>query len=97
PLIVFQQGGHNRQEQICASLGLFAARVLPGFAERHEARERRKAGALAPYVARALGRMPPLAPLAEVPAVESYPVLMQRLGVDISQVGPARPVRRPPD
>jgi len=88
--IFIQQGGNNRHEHICESLELFAARVLPGFAERHEARERRKAEALAPYVARALERMPPLAPMAEVPAVESYPVLMQRLGVDISQIGPAR-------
>jgi len=96
-VIFIQQGGNNRHEHICESLELFAARVLPGFAERHEARERRKAEALAPYVARALGRMPPLAPLAEVPAVESYPVLMQRLGVDISQIGSARPVGRPRD
>ena len=96
-VIFIQQGGNNRHEHICESLELFAARVLPGFAERHEARERRKAEALAPYVARALDRMPPLAPLAEVPAVESYPVLMQRLGVDISQIGSARPVGRPRD
>src|SRR5437667_2917694 len=96
-VIFIQQRGNNRHEHICESLERCAARVLPGFADRHEARERRKAEALAPYVARALDRMPALASMAEVPAVESYPVLMQRLGVDISQIGSARPVGRPRD
>ena len=85
-VIFIQQGGNNRHEHICESLELFAARVMPGFKERQDARERRKADALAPYVARALDRMPPLVPMADVPAVESYPVLMQRLGVDLSEL-----------
>jgi alkanesulfonate monooxygenase SsuD/methylene tetrahydromethanopterin reductase-like flavin-dependent oxidoreductase (luciferase family) len=85
-VVFIQQGGRNRHEHICESLELFARRVQPGFKERHEARARRKAEALAPHVARALERMPPLAPMTEVPAVESYPVLMQRLGVDMQQL-----------
>jgi hypothetical protein len=84
-VVFIQQGGRNRHEHICESLELFAGRVLPGFKERHEARERRKEEALAPYVARALERMPPLAPMAEVPEVESYPVLMQKAGIDITE------------
>src|SRR5437763_1602307 len=48
-------------------------------------------------VARALERMPLLETMAEVPAVESYPVLKRRLAVDISQIGSARPVGRPRD
>src|SRR5438552_7221080 len=82
-VLFIQQGGNNRHEHICESLELFAARVLPGFKERHEARTRHKAEVLAPYVARALERMPPLEAMAEVPPVESYPVLMQKLGVDM--------------
>ncbi len=85
-VVFIQQGGNNRHDHICASLELFADRVLPGFKERHDARARRKAEALAPYVARALERMPALEPMAEVPAVDSYPVLMQRLGVDMQQL-----------
>src|SRR5439155_455387 len=52
--VFIQQGGNNRHEDICASLELFAARVMPEFKERHAARERRKAEELAPHVERAL-------------------------------------------
>jgi alkanesulfonate monooxygenase SsuD/methylene tetrahydromethanopterin reductase-like flavin-dependent oxidoreductase (luciferase family) len=85
-VVFIQQGGRNRHEHICESLELFAARVLPGFKERHEARERRKAEELAPYVARALERLPPLEPLRDPPAVESYPVLLQKAGVDVAEL-----------
>jgi alkanesulfonate monooxygenase SsuD/methylene tetrahydromethanopterin reductase-like flavin-dependent oxidoreductase (luciferase family) len=89
-VVFIQQGGNNRHEHICESLELFARRVQPGFRERHDARARRKAEELAPHVARALSRMPPLEAMPEVPAVESYPVLMQKLGVDMQQLMEAR-------
>lgn len=89
-VIFIQQGGRNRHEDICASLELFAARVQPAFKERHEARARAKAEALAPFIEQALSRMPPLDAPAEVEAVESYPVLMNRLGVDITQLPQGR-------
>jgi alkanesulfonate monooxygenase SsuD/methylene tetrahydromethanopterin reductase-like flavin-dependent oxidoreductase (luciferase family) len=89
-VVFIQQGGNNRHEHICESLELFAKRVQPGFKERHDARARRKAEELAPHVARALGRMPPLEAMPDVPAVESYPVLMQKLGVDMQQLMEAR-------
>jgi alkanesulfonate monooxygenase SsuD/methylene tetrahydromethanopterin reductase-like flavin-dependent oxidoreductase (luciferase family) len=85
-IVFIQQGGNNRHEHICESLELFAARVLPDFAARHEARTRRKAEALAPYVARALERMPALETVGDLPPVESYPVLMQKLGVDMQEL-----------
>jgi alkanesulfonate monooxygenase SsuD/methylene tetrahydromethanopterin reductase-like flavin-dependent oxidoreductase (luciferase family) len=85
-VVFIQQGGNNRHEDICDSLELFAARILPDFKARHEARARRKAEELAPYVARALERMPPLETPAELPPVESYPVLMQKLGVDMEEL-----------
>jgi hypothetical protein len=89
-VVFIQQGGRNRHEDICSSLELFAGRVLPEFKARHEARARRKTEELAPYVARALERMPPLGAMAEVPTVESYPVLMQRLGLDMTQLTQGR-------
>jgi hypothetical protein len=85
-VVFIQQGGRNRHEHICESLELFAARVLPGFKERQEAHERRKAEALAPWVARALERMPPLEQLAEVPEVDSYPIAMQKAGIDMEEL-----------
>src|SRR4029453_14580935 len=73
-VIFIQQGGNNRHEDICSSLELFADRVLPDFKARHDARARQKAEELAPYVEKALARIPPLDQVAEVEPVESYPV-----------------------
>jgi alkanesulfonate monooxygenase SsuD/methylene tetrahydromethanopterin reductase-like flavin-dependent oxidoreductase (luciferase family) len=89
-VVFIQQGGRNRHEDICSSLELFAARVQPEFKSRHEARLRRKTEELAPHVARAMEHVAPLDGSREVGAVESYPVLMQRLGVDMSQLTQGR-------
>ncbi len=91
-VVFIQQGGNNRHAHICESLELFADRVMPGFKERHDARAARKAERLAPAIERALARMPALPAVADPAPVESYPVLMQKLGVDISQIRPGRPV-----
>lgn len=82
-VIFVQQGGRNRHAHICESLELFARRVLPEFRERHEAAARRKAEELAPYVEKAMTRIPPITQLDPVPEVESYPVLMQKAGIPI--------------
>jgi len=82
-VIFIQQGGNNRHEDICSSLELFAKRVQPEFTERHAAHAKRKAETLAPYVEQALARMPPLGALDEVPVVDSYPVAMQKEGIDV--------------
>jgi len=84
-VIFIQQAGRNRHEHICASLELFADQVLPEFKERHAARAQRKAEELAPAVARALSLIPPLPEPAEVPPVDSYPVLMRKAGVPIER------------
>src|ERR671922_632327 len=55
-LIFVSQAGANRHEHICESLELFAADVLPRFAERAPERERAKGERLAAAVERALGR-----------------------------------------
>jgi len=58
-LIFVSQAGRNRHEDICASLELFAAEVMPEFAERAEELERAKTERLAPAVEAALARRPP--------------------------------------
>jgi alkanesulfonate monooxygenase SsuD/methylene tetrahydromethanopterin reductase-like flavin-dependent oxidoreductase (luciferase family) len=85
-VIFIQQGGNNRHQDICSSLELFATRVLPDFKVRHDAGARAKQERIAPTVERAMSRIPPLDPPREVETVESYPVLMSRLGVDMSQL-----------
>lgn len=69
--IFLQQAGNNRHEEICASLELFAAEVLPEFADAAAEREEKKARALAPYVEAALARKPRMRDLAdgEIPVV----------------------------
>jgi alkanesulfonate monooxygenase SsuD/methylene tetrahydromethanopterin reductase-like flavin-dependent oxidoreductase (luciferase family) len=84
--IFIQQGGNNRHEDICSSLELFASRVQPGFKERHEAKRKKKMEELAPYIEQAMAKISPLDEPRDVEAIESYPVLMSRLGVDMSQL-----------
>ncbi|MFL5819146.1 MAG: LLM class flavin-dependent oxidoreductase [Solirubrobacteraceae bacterium] len=58
-VIFVSQAGRNRHEHICESLQLFAAQVLPEFAERAEQAEREKTERLAVAVEAALARRPP--------------------------------------
>jgi alkanesulfonate monooxygenase SsuD/methylene tetrahydromethanopterin reductase-like flavin-dependent oxidoreductase (luciferase family) len=69
-VIFVSQAGRNRHEHICESLELFAAEVLPDFADGEEEREARKAERLAAAVEQALARRPPPreAPPTTVPA-----------------------------
>ncbi len=71
-VVFIQQGGNNRHEDICDSLELFAARVMPAFKEREAARERRKVEELAPYVERALARKKAMEAEGEIPEVRAY-------------------------
>jgi hypothetical protein len=72
-IIFLQQAGRNPHAEICESLELFGERVLPGFKAEVEAREARKAEALAPYIEAALKRKQYMKPLSyeEVPIVEA--------------------------
>lgn len=68
-VVFIQQGGNNRHEDICGSLDLFAARVMPEFKERDAAHQQRKAEALAPYIEQAMARKQRVGtsgPIAEV-------------------------------
>jgi alkanesulfonate monooxygenase SsuD/methylene tetrahydromethanopterin reductase-like flavin-dependent oxidoreductase (luciferase family) len=73
-VIFIQQAGRNRHDHICEALELFAGRVMPEFHEREDARAKRKAEELAPFVDAALARKPRLAPLAEdaIPTFQAY-------------------------
>jgi alkanesulfonate monooxygenase SsuD/methylene tetrahydromethanopterin reductase-like flavin-dependent oxidoreductase (luciferase family) len=70
-VIFLQQGGKNRHEHICESLELFAAEVLPEFAEDRDERLARKEEELAPYIEQALARKQHMKPLSddEIPIV----------------------------
>jgi hypothetical protein len=88
-VVFIQQGGNNTHADICSSLELFANRIMPDFKARQAAHDRKKQEELAPYIAKALAKVPPLGTETAAP-VESYPVLMAKLGVDMSQLPAAR-------
>ncbi len=71
-VVFIQQGGNNRHEDICASLELFGAEVMPEFKEREALRQRRKAEELAPYLERIMARKKPIAGVPELPEVYAY-------------------------
>jgi alkanesulfonate monooxygenase SsuD/methylene tetrahydromethanopterin reductase-like flavin-dependent oxidoreductase (luciferase family) len=91
-VVFIQQAGNNRHEHICGSLELFADRVLPGFQERHATRARQKAERLAPAIERATRRIPPLVEPGPPLAVESYPVLTQRLKGEPAPADSSHPI-----
>ena len=70
-LVLLQQGGKNKHEHICESLELFAKEIMPEFHAEEEARQKRKAEELAPYIEKAFKRKADQRPLrmpdADVP------------------------------
>lgn len=72
-IILLQQAGNNRHEEICESLQLLADEVLPTFHADREEREAKKAAELAPYIEAALARKQRMPELAddEIPVVEA--------------------------
>ena len=79
-MIFMQQGGRILHEHILESLALFAKEVMPALKEGEEAREKRKAEELAPFLAAAMARKTGAKPLApeEVPAVEAAALALER-------------------
>jgi alkanesulfonate monooxygenase SsuD/methylene tetrahydromethanopterin reductase-like flavin-dependent oxidoreductase (luciferase family) len=88
-VIFIQQGGNNRHADICSSLEMFAERVMPEFKARQAERDRRKAEELGPHIERVMAKIPRLEDATPEP-IESYPVLMARKGIDMSQLPQAR-------
>lgn len=78
-VIFLQQCGRNRHDQICESLELFAAEVMPEFAADVAAREAKKAAELAPFLAAAMARKPvrPAMADADIPLVKASVVRAQ--------------------
>ncbi len=70
-VIFLQQAGHNRHDEILASLELFGREVAPEFQREVAERDERKRRELTPYVERALARKHRMRPLAdtEIPVV----------------------------
>ena len=70
-VIFLQQVGRNPNADICASLELFAADVLPEFKAREADRQAAKQAELAPYIEAALARKTWMQPLddADIPVV----------------------------
>ena len=79
-VVFIQQGGRNRHEHICESLELFASDVMPGFKQRDDARTKAKTEELAPYIQAAEERIASVGRPEKNRPVESYPVLMEKLG-----------------
>jgi alkanesulfonate monooxygenase SsuD/methylene tetrahydromethanopterin reductase-like flavin-dependent oxidoreductase (luciferase family) len=72
-VIFIQQAGRNRHTDICSSLEMFAADVLPEFAAGRAERDAAKAEELAPHIERALARKDWMQPLddADIPIVHA--------------------------
>lgn len=81
-VIFIQQAGRNRHEDICSSLELFAAEVMPEFHAGEDERQAQKAAELAPFVEAALARKQWMAPLAddEIPVVRASVAKAQTAG-----------------
>ncbi|MBC8239979.1 MAG: LLM class flavin-dependent oxidoreductase [Alphaproteobacteria bacterium] len=72
-IIFLQQAGRNLHTDICESLELFAADVMPAFKAKQAAKQKAKAAELAPYIEAALARKTFMKPLAddEIPVVRA--------------------------
>ena len=73
-LIFVSQAGRNRHEDICESMELFAREVMPEFADRVDAHDKRKAERLGPAIEAALARRDPPRP---APADYAFPAMPQ--------------------
>jgi alkanesulfonate monooxygenase SsuD/methylene tetrahydromethanopterin reductase-like flavin-dependent oxidoreductase (luciferase family) len=88
-VILLQQAGDYRHEEVCRSLQLLGRDVIPEFRERHEARRRAREAELAPHIERALSRRPSIDGPEPEP-IEAYPVLWEKEGLDQRQLGTKR-------
>jgi len=72
-VIFLQQAGRNRHADICSSLELFAAEVMPEFVADEQVRRQQKSHELAPFIEAALARKDWMKPLADedIPVVKA--------------------------
>ena len=73
-VILIQQSGRTAHEDICRSLELFAAKVMPGFHAGETERVANKARDLAPWIKRALRRRPRVETIVEhrIPIIPAF-------------------------
>ncbi|MFN0147268.1 MAG: LLM class flavin-dependent oxidoreductase [Dehalococcoidia bacterium] len=73
-MVFIQQGGKNKHTDICSSLELFAAEIMPEFRAEEAARQARKQQELAPYIEKAFARKQWMQPLADanIPTFQAY-------------------------
>lgn len=89
-LILLQQCGSYRHEDICRSMELFGKEVLPEFKEREAKRARERQEMLAPFIAEAQRHITVPEPMTNVPPVEAYPTLWERLSAETTLGTPDR-------
>jgi alkanesulfonate monooxygenase SsuD/methylene tetrahydromethanopterin reductase-like flavin-dependent oxidoreductase (luciferase family) len=69
-VVFISQAGNNKHEDICASLDLFAGKVMPEFKDRELRRAREKAERIAPVLAKAMKRkLEPQIPKTDGPTI----------------------------
>ncbi len=91
-MILLQQAANYEHAHICESLELFGEKVIGGFLERDKVRIEKKNAELAPYIEKALERIPPIDDGADLPVVDSYERLWEEEGVDTGGVTSKRSV-----
>jgi hypothetical protein len=81
-VIFIQQAGRNQHADICASLELFAAEVMPEFHAEEAERQEHKRLELAPFIEAALARKTWMRPLTddEIPVVRASVAKAQTSG-----------------
>jgi alkanesulfonate monooxygenase SsuD/methylene tetrahydromethanopterin reductase-like flavin-dependent oxidoreductase (luciferase family) len=89
-LILLQQSGNYRHEDICKSLELFATDVLPIFKDREAKREQLKCEVLAPFIDKAQRQILKLEHMKEVPPIEAYPLTWNQASTENQQSVPDR-------
>jgi len=89
-LILLQQCGNYRHEDICESMELFAAEVMPQFKEREAKREKIKEIELEPYIEAANQKIKVPQPMEEIPPVEAYPLIWEKMSTSNPQGTPDR-------
>lgn len=89
-LILLQQCGNYKHEDICRSMELFAKKILPQFKKRELEREAKKNETLAPYIMQALQSIPELSPMNEIPPIEAFPLMWKKNGGEDQQTTPDR-------
>ncbi|MFK7921049.1 MAG: LLM class flavin-dependent oxidoreductase [Bacteroidia bacterium] len=89
-LILLHQCGAYRHEDICASLELFAAEVLPEFQEREAIRAKARQEELAPFIEEINQKIQKPEGLDVIPPVEAYPLMWKKMSSDTPQGTPDR-------